>query len=136
MTRFIEILLGFVFVISAFMKLYDFESTVQFINSITGLSIWVIKVGLFSLSFFEIIIGICFVSNRWRQQIIFYSILCLLCFFILISSYFLQQSYSNCGCFGTIIRIDPVITLFKNILILTFMLWAKRSSNKTELIMR
>ncbi len=132
--KIIEYIIGILFIFSAFTKLYDFSNTIIFFISITGLDFDIIKIGIVALSLLEIAIGISFFINTWNKQIIFYSIISLLSVFIFLNLYFLLKGYSNCGCFGTQIVSSPLVSLFKNIIITVYLLYAHYSRRKLNLV--
>ncbi len=123
MKRIIENIIGLIFIVSAFTKLYDFTNTINLIESITGFGFNIIKFGLIFLSLFEIAIGISFFVKVWTKSYIFYAITVLLLLFILINIYLMVQGYSNCGCFGTQIISSPFASLVKNALMILFMMY-------------
>jgi len=130
----IEIIIGIIFITSACAKLYDFSNTVQFIISISGLSHNFVKVSLIFLSLLEFGIGISFIINIWNRSTIFYPSIILLSFFILLNIHFLCDGLTNCGCFGTQIESSPLVSLIKNLVIITYLLYARYSNRKLKLI--
>jgi uncharacterized membrane protein YphA (DoxX/SURF4 family) len=130
----IEIIIGTIFIASAFAKLYDFSNTIQFIISIFGLSYDLVKVSLILLSLLEFGIGISFLINIWNQSTIIYSIIILLGFFILINIYFLCEGLTNCGCFGTQIESSPLVSLIKNLVITSYLLYSRYSNHRLKLV--
>jgi uncharacterized membrane protein YphA (DoxX/SURF4 family) len=131
--RIIEIVIGLFFIVSAVTKLIDFPGTISFFISISGLDFALVKTGLIVLSLLEISVGVSFLINTWDKQIIFFSTICLLSFFIVLNIYFFFKGYTNCGCFGTQFTSTPLASLLKNIIICSYLLYAKYSSKKINL---
>ncbi|MEW5842843.1 MAG: MauE/DoxX family redox-associated membrane protein [Bacteroidota bacterium] len=131
--RVMENIIGLVFIGSAIAKLLDFNDTIQFLISILGLNFLIVKTALIALSMVEIFIGVSFFINIWKNQIVYSVIISIIVFFILFNVYFFFNSYTNCGCFGTKIESSPLLSLFKNIIILAYLLFVRHSNKKVKL---
>lgn len=131
--RVVENIIGLVFIGSAVAKLLDFNNTVQFLISILGLNFLIVKTALITLSLVEIFIGLSFLINVWKIQIVYAVIISVIAFFILFNIYFFFGGYTNCGCFGTKIVSSPLTSFLKNIIILAYLLFAGQSKRKINL---
>lgn len=130
--RIIEIVIGLVFIVSAAAKLIDFLNTISFFISVTGLDFTLVKTGLIVLLLLEIFIGVSFLINTWKREIIFFSTIGLLSFFIVLNLYFFFKGYTNCGCYGTQFTSTPLTSFLKNIIIFSYLLYAKYSNKKID----
>ncbi len=117
-----------IFLFSAITKLVDFNNTIYFINGFLGLGYSITKYSLLSLIVFEIMIALLFATDYWKKEIVLNATLLLMVSFIFINVFMMLKGYSNCGCFGTMIESNPIISLIKNLFLVTGLLVLKYSN--------
>ncbi len=123
----IRLLFVLVFLFSAITKLVDFSNTIYFINGFIGLGYSITKYSLLLLIIFEIMIALLFVTDYWKKKIIFNVTLLLMIGFVCINVFMMLKGFSNCGCFGTVIESNPIISLIKNLFLVIGLLVLKYS---------
>lgn len=116
-----------VFLFSAITKLVDFNNTVYFIDSFLGLGFSITKYSLLLLIVFEVMIALLFATDFWKKKIVLNVTLLLMVCFIFINIFMMLKGFSNCGCLGTMIESDPIISLIKNLFLVTGLLVVKYS---------
>ena len=136
MKRIVEYLIAAIFIISALLKLLDFQNTANFISGFSGIGYSTVKPSLILLSSIEMLIGLLFIAKLWENNPAYFGILSLTVFFIIISLFMAFKGYSNCGCFGTQIESYPVISLIKNFLIAAFMIAVKSHNKLIKVVLR
>jgi uncharacterized membrane protein YphA (DoxX/SURF4 family) len=117
-----------IFFFSAITKLVDFNNTIYLINGFIGLGYSVIKYSLLLLIVFEIMIALLFATDFWKREIVLNVTLLLMVSFIFINVFMMLKGYSNCSCFGTMIESNPIISLIKNLFLVTGLLVLKYSN--------
>lgn len=118
--------LGAVFLISALLKLLDYNSTAELFVSILGLDATLTKISLGMLIIVELIIAYLFIAGYINYKFIFLSVVSLVTVFIVVNLFFLFKGYSNCGCFGIIVSSSPLLSIIKNIILLLGLYYLKR----------
>ena len=105
--------IALLFLISALTKIVDIQNTVTFFTEVFGMEHNLLLVATTILILIELfIVYRLFINDDvWVYRLI----ILMLGLFILISTYFIYQDISNCGCFGTSIESDPVLTIIKNL---------------------
>lgn len=115
------------FLFSALSKLFDFNATVDFFSSISGLEISFAKILLSGLILIELLVAYLVVMDFQKKQIVFLFIFYLLVFFISTNIFFAFMGYNNCGCFGFSIVSSPLLSVVKNILLLFGLIYLRKS---------
>lgn len=125
----VSVILGLVFVFSAYTKLFPIEIFELTLIDI-GVSNWFLSplLARFFIGF-EFIIGFMLISNIYLNRFILkLTIATLLAFtFYLIILILVEGNEGDCKCFGNFIRLTPLQSIFKNVvmLILSFILYSK-----------
>ncbi len=122
-----KMLISLVLVVSALFKLFDFSATANYLQTLI----------LFSVSFFKVALGLfiiielifAFLLVNTRSPITVDLLVLLLTGFCVLNIYMIIQNYDNCGCFGTLIRVNPVITIIKNVVLIAMLLDIKRKES-------
>ena len=120
---------GVVFCVSAVLKLLSIES----------FEIYIFSFQLFGLSFSylaaravicaELILGIVLIINVYKREVYVVSLFFLLSFTLfLLYVYFFRGNEENCHCFGDIIEMKPLPSIFKNILFAALLFISKNAS--------
>lgn len=123
--KIIKYTLGLVFLLSAFLKLIDFNATVELFTNILGFGIWFIRIFLILLIFAELIVAYLIIEDYLKNKYIFFAIGGMIAAFILVNFFFLVKGYNNCGCFGNLVSSSPLLSIIKNAVLLygLFYLW-------------
>ena len=119
---------GIVFCVSAVLKLMSIDS----------FEIYIYQFQLFGMSFsylvaralicMELILGIALIINICKREVYITALLLLSFFtFFLLYVYFFRGNEENCHCFGDIIEIKPLPSIFKNILFIALLLVSKNA---------
>ena len=127
--------LGAVFLISALLKLVDYNSTVELFTSILGFEIMLTKIFLGLLIILELIIVYLLIADYIKNKVVFLSIAGMITSFIIVNLFFFLKGYSNCGCFGKSISTAPLSSIIKNIILLLGLYYLKRlktAENRNE----
>lgn len=122
----IRILLGFVFIISASLKLMSIENFELYVYSF-GLFNFVATSFLTRiLIVLEFLIGIGLIFRIFYKQVWWSAVTFLIAFslFLIYASIF--RGDENCHCFGDLIELNPLPSIFKNVIMLVFLLRVKR----------
>jgi len=130
MKGFIRYAVSLVFAFSAIMKLVDFQATLIYFIEIINLPVVLIKIGLSSLIISEIVIAYGLAFSSGFKILWFNAAVSMLFAFILINIYFKLQGVSNCGCFGTVVRLEPVPTILKNIVLIGLLIIMRKYDNE------
>ena len=117
-----------IFLFSAITKLLDFNNTIYFINGFLGLGYSITKYALLLLIIFEIMIALLFATDFLKKKIVFNVTLSLMVSFVFVNVFMIIKGFSNCGCFGTMIESNPIISLIKNLFLVIGLLVVKYSN--------
>jgi hypothetical protein len=112
------------------MKLSDFQNTLLFFSTSFSISSTWIRIGLSSLIFFELMISVVFFQTKTDYCAIYNLMIIVLVIFLAMSVVFLFLNVKNCGCFGTVFKTNPVVTIAKNILLIGLILLQKKREHK------
>ena len=115
---FVRILVGTVFIISALSKF----------NSIDNVEMYVYSMGLFNLKVtvilirllisFELFVGISLIIQLFAKKIWFLAFLSLVGFSVFLIIQIIVGDKGNCHCFGELIKMSPVQSLLKNLVLI------------------
>ncbi len=110
-------LIAFTFLISAILKLIDFEATSLMLQNIFYVDIVLTKTILFLLIIIELSISAFLVFNIFRMSTK-YALFFLSVMFIGFNLVLAYKGIDNCGCFGAFIKQAPFVGIIKNIAII------------------
>jgi hypothetical protein len=116
-----------VFFISATMKIADFFNTSYFFGNTFGFSITTVKYLLLLLISIELFLGLAIITRVNILQIIYSMTVILLFVFILIEIGFIYKGIDNCGCFGTVWKMNPIASIIKTVVLIFTILILKRN---------
>lgn len=127
----IKYILGVVFLLSAFLKLIDFNATVELFTNILGFGIWLLRIFLALLILVELIIAYLIIEDYLKYKFVFLVIGGMIAAFILVNFSFWIKGYNNCGCFGSLVNSTPLLSMIKNAILLygLFYLWKNGATN-------
>lgn len=133
----LSVILGFVFIFSAYTKLFPIE-LFEFTLVDIGISNWFMSPFITRLLIgLEFFIGFMLVSNIYQNRYILkLTIATLIVFTVyLVIVIFVEGNESNCKCFGNFFRLTPVESVIKNILMLliSVLLFAKHTGLRWKL---
>jgi len=128
MKELIKYLIATVFLISALAKLVDFKNTIDFFFNVSQLDYSIVKILIVTIILFELVIVFFLVKELYTLNTIYVSIILLLFFFILLNAIFLYLEIENCGCFGTKIITNPLISLIKNMMMIVLLIFLKKNT--------
>ena len=123
---FIKYLIGMVFLLSAFSKLIDFPETVVFFVNLSGMPFKWVSIGLVLMIILELSLAVAIVYSQYRIQLVYSATLVLLVTFSVFSALLIFLDVDTCGCFGTLIKSDPLLTILKNIVLIWLVHFLKR----------
>ena len=116
-----------VFFVSAAMKIDDFFNTSYFFSNTFGFSITTAKYLLFLLISVELFLGSAITAKVTILQKIYSMTIVLLILFVFLQLVFFYKGINNCGCFGTLWKMDPLISIMKTVLLLFIIIILKRN---------
>lgn len=129
LTTIIRLLLGVFFIGTAVLKLL----------SIDNFEIYIYSFGLFSytwttffsrlLIFIELVIGISLVLKICFKQIWWLTLLMMVSFTLFLVYTALFRNDSNCHCFGSLVELNPIQSIFKNIIVIVLLLIIKNEQS-------
>ena len=126
---FSRIIVGFLFIISGFVKVIDpiglsfkleeyFSPSVLDLAFLSDLSL---PLATF-FSVFEIFLGITLLLGIWRKFTV-YALLLTIVFFTFLTFYSAYYNkVTDCGCFGDALKLDPWTSFFKDVILLVLIL--------------
>ena len=125
----IRLLLGVFFIGTAVLKLL----------SIDNLEVYIYSFGLFSytwttffsrlLIFIELIIGISLIFKIFFKQIWWIAMLMMVGFTLFLVYAALFRNDSNCHCFGSLVELDPRLSIIKNIIVLALLFFIRKENS-------
>jgi hypothetical protein len=104
----------------------DFQNTTSLFVNITGLSLSMVKIGLAGIILAEA--GLAWVYF-WQQlpMRVFINLTMMLLFLFSVTSFLLYlMGVNNCGCFGTMITTQPLMTIGKNMALIVLILFFRK----------
>ena len=118
MKRTLKYILIFTFLISALLKIIDLTNSALLFSNILDLTYENAKASLLVLILVELFISVALFKNWYYQKAIFFVCLFVFSLFVILNTTFYIQGVENCGCMGTIIISNPLLSLFKSIIVL------------------
>lgn len=122
----IKYFVGLFFLLSAVMKLVDFQNSVLFFSDVFNLTFGWSKFGLFLIILLELVFAAAMMQKKFKIQLVYSAMIVALVLFSGVSLVFFGLGLENCGCFGTIVQTDPILTIGKNILLIGLVLFLKK----------
>lgn len=118
MNKFIRYILAIIFLSSGILKLINNAHFIELLQNNYKFSLYFSTIISLIINPLEVLIGLFFLSNKFNKKIGWFVIS-----FILILTLFYVYSYFmynnvDCGCFGEILKINPITSIIKNIFIL------------------
>ena len=107
-----------IILISATTKALDFRNVVILMNTTFNISFYTANILLGFLITVEIAISVLIWKESYQLVLVYHLIIFLFIIFIVVNVLSIMLGINNCGCFGTIISIHPVISLVKCIILL------------------
>ena len=120
----------FIFLISALLKIMDFENTVLLFTDILDLPHKDAKTGLIVIIVIELLISLVILKSWCHKKSIYYACLIVFCSFIILNISLLSHGVQNCGCMGTLIISDPLFSLIKSTLMLVLFVFISSESKQ------
>lgn len=123
-----KLIISILFVFSALLKLYDYSATVTYFQSLIHLPVLFVKIGLGFFIMLEFILA--FILVNFHLLIVVDILMFLLVCFCFLNIYMIVQHYDNCGCFGTVVKMNPIVTLVKNAGLIVLLYNIKRKESR------
>jgi len=121
-----------IFLLSAFLKLFDFRSTVELFVNLLGMGYTIIRILLALLILLELTVAYLVTADYLQIKIVYFLIAGLVTAFIIVNIFLLLTGTKNCGCFGADIVSTPALSIVKNILLLSALIYVRRSNLNTN----
>jgi len=132
MIKILKYFIVFLFLLSATAKLINFNSTVNFYISNTGISYNITKTSIVIVILTELFIAVTIFTDLICVKNVFLFITITIILFTLSNIVFLILGLDNCGCFGTILKIGPVESIGKNILLIILLIILRKKMLKKQ----
>ena len=116
----IQVIAGIVFIFSGIMKVLDSQS---FYNLITAYGFGRAAIVAPLISSVEVILGLCLLLNIRPAMTSFLAALITLLFTLVFSYAFFFRHIEDCGCMGSLVKVSPLISFVRNILIIAGCTW-------------
>lgn len=121
--NFVRILLGLMFIVSAVMKLVSLDSLVIYMFSFHILPFALTELAARFLIAFELALGVMLIS-KIKYKWVWWTAMAMMIFFTLFLVYTaIFRNDDNCHCFGDLIKVKPVTSIFKNLGIMALMMF-------------
>lgn len=124
----LKYILAFVFISSALMKLIDLRNTINLYAAYFDLSYDFTRILLVVLIITEVTFAVLIVSELLKNKIVFYLITSALIVFTSVSIVLMVKGVDNCGCFGTLLPDKPIISIFKNLILLAVLFFLRKKT--------
>lgn len=123
----LRLLLGVLFVVSAIAKLFDIDQFEIYIFSfgLTPLGVSFVAARLVIVA--ELLLGIGLAANVYNRFFNIAAILTLACFSIFLCYALLAGRHDSCHCMGSLLEMNPALSLLKNAILVLWVLSATRS---------
>jgi hypothetical protein len=135
MRKLFTYVVSIIFFLSATAKLIDYDNTALYFSSITTMSPEFMRIILAIIILIEFVVSLGLSVNLFNIRYFQNLLLSISVIFLLTSLALSWNNKINCGCFGTMILVNPLIAVIKNcfiivmLLILRKMLKSKRSES-------
>ena len=118
----IRILLGIFFIVSAVMKVLSLDTFVMYVYSFQLFPLVLTEIACRLLIGFEMLLGVMLIL-KLRYKLVWWTSMGLMVAFTLFLIYTaIFRNDDNCHCFGDIIEVKPVVSIFKNLVVMLFFL--------------
>ena len=118
----IRILLGIFFIVSAVMKVLSLDTFVMYVYSFQLFPLVLTEIACRLLIGFEMLLGVMLIL-KLRYKLVWWTSMALMVAFTLFLIYTaIFRNDDNCHCFGDIIEVKPVVSIFKNVAVMLFFL--------------
>ena len=121
--NFVRILLGLLFIVSAVMKLVSLDSLVIYMFSFKILSFALTELVARFLIAFELALGVMLITKIKYKWVWWTAMAMMIAFTFFLIYAVIFRNDSNCHCFGDIIKVKPLVSIFKNLGIMGIMLF-------------
>lgn len=134
----IRILLGIFFIVSAVMKVLSLDTFVMYVYSFQLFPLVLTEIACRLLIGFEMLLGVMLVL-KLRYKLVWWTSMALMVAFTLFLIYTaIFRNDDNCHCFGDIVEVKPVVSIFKNLVVMLFFLliyeWKRRTLHAEETV--
>ena len=126
-----RILIGFVFLFSSITKLISIDVFEVYIYGFEWLSLNASYIFARLIIGFELVLGLLFISNIYFRLSWLVSMFTLAGFTIFLSYLLFIGNNDNCNCFGDIIQLNPLNSIFKNLLFIILLILSFRNKSGT-----
>ncbi len=123
-------LLGALFVASAIMKLLSIDTFQIYVFSFNILSFAFTEIAARLLIFTELVLGLMLILKLHYRPVWWLSTLLTAGFTLFLCYVVLFRHDANCHCFGDIIEVDPLTSIFKNLFLIVLFIFIYNSGNK------
>ncbi len=127
-------ILGIIFLLSAILKLIDFNATAELFTNLLGLEITIAKLLLCTLILIEIVISYLLFANHIKNNLIIFFVSGMIVAFIIVNLFFFVKGNNNCGCFGNSVESSPLVSIVKNLLMLFGVYYLRYNVRQKDLI--
>ena len=129
----IRVVIGVVFILSGAFKLAtipSFENLLLKLDVISWKYVDILSRAIISLEF---LIGILLIANIYIKRILQITLYTLVGLsFVLVYLYFFVSKQDNCGCFGDIIKLNPIESIVKNLILIVFVIISLKNKKSFE----
>lgn len=118
MNKFLKGTTSAIFGISAFAKILDYEDTVAYFANLADINVEVVHYLVAAAILIELAFAYLLVSNQRSANTVYIAMLLTLIMFLGTSVSMVFMKAGNCGCFGTFLEVNPLISVLKNLLLI------------------
>ncbi len=119
----VRIAIGIVFILSGAFKLSTIPSFENLLLKLDIISWKYVEVLSRAIISFEFLIGVLLIANIYIKKTLQITLYTLIGFsFILVYLYFFVSTQDNCGCFGEIIKLNPIESIIKNLILIALVI--------------
>lgn len=127
----IRILLGIFFIVSAVMKVLSLDTFVMYVYSFQLFPFVLTEIACRLLIGFEMLLGVMLLL-KLRYKLVWWTSMGLMVAFTLFLIYTaIFRNDDNCHCFGDIVEVKPVVSIFKNLAVMLFFLLIYERKKRT-----
>ncbi len=117
----ISALVGITFLVSAIAKLISIDNFEIYIYSFNILSFNLTSLFSRGIIFFELVLGLLLLLRVQYRITYFVTLLTLMGFTLFLSTLAFSGNQDNCQCFGSLVELDPLNSIFKNLILLALL---------------
>lgn len=123
-----RMLLGLFFVVSAIAKLLDIDNFEIYLFSYQVLSLGMSQVVARVLIVLELLVGVGLIANVWNRFVDCCAVLMIAAFSLFLCYAIWQGRHDSCQCMGSLLQINPTLSLLKNACLLLVLLLAMKGT--------